>query len=62
MNSISPLVRIALRYAVGFFIAKGLLADNEFSMYLTSPEVVAGVSGLIIEGWYWLANKRGWSK
>ncbi len=60
-------IRIALRYVVGFLIAKGILSVG-FEDVASDPDVVdmvtAGIAvvvGLAVEGWYYLARRFGWS-
>ena len=63
---LAPLVRIFLRWAGGYLIAKGFTNDPNA---LGDPELIrtlcflaAGVCGLVSEGWYVLARKYGWTK
>ena len=61
------IVRIVLRYAAGFLVARGLLGESDGNMLAADPEVAAlietGVGlaiGAVSEGWYWLAKRLGW--
>ena len=65
-DAIAPLVRILLRWIGGYFIAKGIASSPDT---FTDPDLVtvicfavAGVCGMISEGWWMLARKRGWSR
>lgn len=63
---LAPLVRILLRWLGGFLIAKGLASSADA---FTDPDLVtvvcyvlAGVCGLISEGWWALARRYHWSR
>jgi len=65
----SVLVRIALRYAAGALVAKGLLSPDDGSMLAVDAELAQAIEvgvGLAIgagtEWAYYLARKLGWSK
>lgn len=56
---IGPLIRIALRYGVGFFagaeVGAMLSHDPEIVMVLTATAVA------VIEGAYTIAKRKGWA-
>lgn len=62
MTDIQPLIRIAIRYIVGALVARGVLSVDAGDLFL-SPEVLTAVvgvlAGLLTEGWYRVAKKRG---
>jgi hypothetical protein len=65
-DALAPLVRILLRWLGGFLIAKGLASSPDA---FTDPDLVtvicfavAGICGLVSEGWWALARRRGWSR
>lgn len=65
-DALAPLVRILLRWLGGFLIAKGIASSPDA---FTDPDLVsvacyalAAVCGLVSEGWYALARRRGWSR
>lgn len=60
--------RIILRYVAAFLIAKGLLSTETVQFIAGDPsfdamiEIAAGiVLGGMVEGWYALARRMGWS-
>ena len=61
---LAPIIRILLRWAGGFLIAKGFAHNpNTFA----DPDLIqslcyigAGLCGMVAEGWWMLARKRGW--
>lgn len=65
----APLSRIVLRYSIGYFGAKGILPTEVLQMLSEDPEVmvwiengIAVACGALVEYWYSLAVKYGWSK
>jgi len=63
------IVRIALRYAAGALVARGLLGADDATGLTTDPDVAMALQtgiglalGAASEGWYYLARKFGWSK
>lgn len=61
------LARIILRYGIGFLSAYGLLKADLAAQLVDDPDIAAIISYLIsgaavslVEGWYWLAKKKGW--
>lgn len=59
------IVRIALRYAAGALIAKGLLDQNTGDTIMNDPDIqlALGASiGFASEGWYYVARRFGWAK
>ncbi|MDE5451344.1 hypothetical protein GWE18_00440 [Bradyrhizobium sp. CSA112] len=66
MDFAAPLSRVALRYVVGFLIAKGYQISPETA---TDPDLaqlayflIAGGLAMLSEGWWWLARKYGWAQ
>lgn len=62
----ATIIRIVLRYAAAFLVAKGLI-DPSLGGISTDPDVIASVEaviGLIMagiaEGWFILAKRFGW--
>lgn len=62
------IIRIVLRYASAFFIAKGIL-DPSLGGAHADPDVIATVETVVglfaaaaTECWYFLAVKFGWRK
>ena len=62
----APLIRIALRYAAGFLIAKGWLDATTADALASDPEIIAAVQaglGLVVaavsEWWYLSAKSNG---
>lgn len=53
---IAPLARIVARYAAGALMSYGFVAD-EGDLYI----LIAGVLGLVVEGAYTLAKRKGWT-
>lgn len=67
--TVSPGIRIMLRYAIGYFGAKGILPPEVLQMLSDDPEVmvwmengIAVACGALVEYWYALAIKYGWAK
>lgn len=61
------IVRILLRYAAGFLVARGLLGESDGNMLASDPELAALIEtgiglglGVLSEFWYWLAKQLGW--
>lgn len=64
-----PFVRIALRYAVGALIIKGIVSPEMGEMLSNDPEISMAIEiglgvaiGALVEGWYYLARRFGWAK
>lgn len=62
-------IRIFLRWAAGFLIAKGIFNESDANLITADPELAAMIEmglgmalGAISEGWYVLARKFGWAK
>lgn len=62
-------IRILLRYAAGFLVAKGLVSTDMGADLASDPDVMAliemGVGAVIVAGteaWYYFARKLGWAK
>lgn len=65
---VSTLARIALRYAAGALVMKGLVDNSTGQQIATDPDVLRAVEiglgvGLaaVSEVWYSLAKKLGWT-
>jgi hypothetical protein len=65
----SVFVRIFLRWAAGFLIAKGIFSESDANLITSDPELAAMLEmglgaalGALAEGWYALARRLGWSK
>lgn len=65
----SVIIRIFLRYLAGVLVARGLLSEGDGSMFASDPDLamvietgIGLVLGAAAEGWYWAANKFGWTK
>lgn len=63
------IARIALRYAAGILVTKGLLAPEAGVQFSADPDVTQALQvalgvgvGAVSEGWYYLARKLGWAK
>lgn len=63
-----PVARIALRYAIGYLAAKGILPDDLASMITASDEAIDVIQGGIcvglgvcVERAYVMAKTRGWN-
>lgn len=61
------IIRIGLRYAAGWLIARGLLGADDAATFTADPdlqaqlEVGAGAAiGAAVEGWHYLARRFGW--
>ena len=66
---VSVIARIALRYAAGALVAKGLFDASTGSQLATDADVLNAIEvglglglGVASELWYALARKLGWSK
>lgn len=66
---LAPLSRIILRYAIGYFGAKGIVPTEVLALLSEDPEVVVMIEngialacGALVEYWYTLAVKYGWAK
>lgn len=57
--SLAPLVRIALRYGVGFFA--GQAAGDALAMDDDLVLILAVAAGAVIESAYGFAKKKGWA-
>ena len=64
---IAILIRIALRYAAGVLVARGLLGADDASAFSADPEIQMALEtglGLAIaataEWWHLLARRFGW--
>ena len=64
-DSLSPVIRIILRYLGGFLIHAGFASDPST---FADPDLIqaicyiaAGGCFFISEGWYFLARKWGWN-
>lgn len=63
-----PFTRIALRWAAGMLVAKGLFSPDDANLITSDPELarlvemgLGAVAGAVAEGWYWLAKRLGWN-
>ncbi|WP_224826301.1 hypothetical protein [Cognatishimia sp. MH4019] len=57
-----PIVRIILRYVVGGLIMGSQAAGDALA---ADPDIViagAALLGMAVEGFYMLANRKGWAK
>lgn len=61
------IIRIALRYAAGVLVTRGLLGSDDAATFVADPdlqaqlEVGAGMAiGAVTEGWHYLARRFGW--
>ncbi len=62
---IAPLSRIVLRYLAGFLVAYGVITPDIGQILITDPDIIAIVGvvlGAIVESFYVIARKYGWSK
>lgn len=64
----TPYLRILLRYAAGFLVARGILGQDMADLVAGDPEIIAmleigaGIAiAAIVEGWYRLAKRMGWT-
>lgn len=63
------IARIALRYAAGALVARGILGMQDASFLTTDPDIAAAseiaigaaLAGLS-ESWYFFAHRFGWAK
>lgn len=62
------LARIILRYAITWALAKGFIVPEVADMINADPEILSyleaalmALSFAVIEGWYYLAKRWGWS-
>jgi hypothetical protein len=60
----APLTRVLLRYAIGAWVTKaGLDVDvSDPNVFEVANFLVAGMLGVLTEGWYALARKKGWER
>lgn len=65
----SLIVRIALRYAAGALVMRGLLGSDDASSFTSDPDIQmaleAGLGAVIAAGteaWHWAARKFGWER
>jgi len=63
---LSPYIRILLRYAVGFLVAKGILGTDLGDLIQGDPNVIAlfeiaggAIVAAVVERYYALAKKYG---
>lgn len=68
MNSFAPLLRIIARYAIGILVAKGFIPTELINAISADPMAVGAVelgvaagSAFVVERYYMLAKRRGWS-
>lgn len=61
-------VRIALRYGIGFAVARGWISSELGSQITSDPDVLMLMDGaaflagvFAVEGWYALAKRWGWA-
>jgi len=66
---IPVVARIALRYASGVLVARGLLGADDVSFITTDPDIaqaaqiaIGAALGGMSEAWYFLAHRFGWAK
>lgn len=66
--NLAPYTRIILRYGVGYLGVKGFLPVELTDMITSDPELLtvlnlaaAALIGGVVEAWYILAKKFGWS-
>lgn len=64
----TPYIRILLRYAAAYFVARGVLGQDMADALTGDPELVATLEllvglaiGAATEGWYWFAKRMGWA-
>lgn len=58
-----PLSRIAARWLAGALLGYGLVGPDTSDYIATNPDValvLAGIIGAGVEGFYFLAKKKGW--
>lgn len=61
---IGPWARIILRYGAGALVAYGLLSHEVADGIARDPDlaiVLGGMIGLMVEGFYLAAKRRGWT-
>lgn len=61
---IGPWARIILRYGAGALVAYGLLSQEVADGIARDPDlalVLGGMIGLMVEGFYVTAKKKGWT-
>lgn len=59
------IVRIGLRYGVGYLVIHNLLTQEDAASLAVDPDVQMAIGialGAVVEGWYVLARRFGWSK
>ncbi|MBZ9856764.1 hypothetical protein LB566_23510 [Mesorhizobium sp. CA13] len=61
------IIRIALRYAAGVLVARGLLGADDAASFSADPDVQLAIEagagvviGAAVEGWHYLARRFGW--
>jgi hypothetical protein len=64
---IGLVARIALRYAAGVLVARGLLGADDAASFSADPDIQAAIEagagvaiGGVVEGWHYLARRFGW--
>lgn len=65
----AAIVRIALRYAAGILVTRGLIGSDDADAFINDPDLAmvleTGLGLLIAAGtecWYAAARKFGWAK
>jgi hypothetical protein len=60
----APLTRVLLRYVVGAWITKaGIDLDvTDPNVFEVANFLVAGGIGVLTEGWYAMARRKGWER
>jgi len=59
------LARIALRYGAAALVTYGMLSPSAGNSLASDPDiqVLIGMAlGLMAEGWYFVARRRGWER
>jgi hypothetical protein len=66
---LAPLARIFLRYAAGPLLLLAFVPQEVVAKIVADPDVVnlttlglGAAIPILVEGWYFLARKFGWSK